>query len=246
MITSVTNNNIKSWVKLVNNSQYRRKTKSCIIEGETMVREAIKLNLVTTILIKENSKLLNNFNINTEILSEHCFKKISKLNSVEIMAIVNLPRNEIKWQTYSKILVCDRLQNPDNLGSLIRSAHAANFDCIITTPGSADIFNPKTLRASTGSVLRFTCLQMPEKTLFTHLKDNFFTTFGLAANGNYDLFKQKPTGKVALIVGNEGQGLSQTILSAIDYKTSLPINNQVESLNAAIAASIAMYKISWG
>lgn len=237
-ITSINNEYIKEISKL-NEKKYRDKSNKYLIEGLHLVTEALKYDIIDTIIIRED------FSYETDIkhiiVSNEVMKKLSDNPSIpKIMAIVYKKESTISGD---KILLLDRLQDPGNLGTIIRSAVAFNFDTIILSNDTVDLYNSKVLRSTQGMLFNINILRQDLTSVINELKNNNYTIYGTKVDNGNDVKKINNTNKFALIIGNEGTGISDNILKQCDKYLYIKMNNNCESLNAGVAASILMYEM---
>ncbi len=142
------------------------------------------------------------------------------------------------------IIVSAGLQDPGNLGTIVRSAEAFGASGVIALPGTVSIWNAKALRASSGSAFRLPVVSATLKDLFTTLRANRIRTLATTADGGTPAQQLDLTQPLTLFIGNEGSGLSPELLNQCDDRITIPTPGPVESLNAAIAASILLYEAS--
>lgn len=237
-ITSINNEYIKEISKL-NEKKYRDKSNKYLIEGLHLVTEALKYDIIDTIIIREDFSYETN--IKHIIVSNEVMKKISDNPSIpKIMAVVNKKESTIKG---NKILLLDRLQDPGNLGTIIRSAVAFNFDTIILSNDTVDLYNSKVLRSTQGMLFNINILRQDLTNVINELKNNNYTIYGTKVDNGNDVKEINKINKFALIIGNEGTGISDNILKQCDKYLYIKMNNNCESLNAGVAASILMYEM---
>lgn len=237
-ITSINNEYIKEISKL-NEKKYRDKSNKYLIEGLHLVTEALKYDIIDTIIIREDFNYETN--IKHIIVSNEVMKKLSDNPSIpKIMAVVNKKESTISG---NKILLLDRLQDPGNLGTIIRSAVAFNFDTIILSNDTVDLYNSKVLRSTQGMLFNINILRQDLTSVINELKNNNYTIYGTKVDNGNDVKKINNTNKFALIIGNEGTGISDNILKQCDKYLYIKMNNNCESLNAGVAASILMYEM---
>lgn len=237
-ITSINNEYIKEISKL-NEKKYRDKSNKYLIEGLHLVTEALKYDIIDTIIIREDFSYETN--IKHIIVSNEVMKKISDNPSIpKIMAVVNKKESTIKG---NKILLLDRLQDPGNLGTIIRSAVAFNFDTIILSNDTVDLYNSKVLRSTQGMLFNINILRQDLTSVINELKNNNYTIYGTKVDNGNDVKEINKINKFALIIGNEGTGISDNILKQCDKYLYIKMNNNCESLNAGVAASILMYEM---
>lgn len=237
-ISSINNSYIKEINKL-NEKKYRDKLNKYLIEGEHLVNEAIKNNLIDTIIIRED------FSYNTTykniIVSNEVMKKLSDNKSIpKIMAVVNKKDNVISGK---KILLLDRIQDPGNLGTMIRSACAFNFDTIIISNDTVDIYSPKVLRSTQGMIFNINIIRCDLISVINNLKKDNYIIYGTKVDNGINIKEIKSLDKFALIIGNEGNGISNEVLEVCDKYLYINMNKKCESLNAAVASSILMYEM---
>lgn len=237
-ITSINNEYIKEISKL-NEKKYRDKSNKYLIEGLHLVTEALKYDIIDTIIIREDFSYETN--IKHIIVSNEVMKKLSDNPSIpKIMAVVNKKESTIKG---NKILLLDRLQDPGNLGTIIRSAVAFNFDTIILSNDTVDLYNSKVLRSTQGMLFNINILRQDLTSVINELKNNNYTIYGTKVDNGNDVKEINKINKFALIIGNEGTGISDNILKQCDKYLYIKMNNNCESLNAGVAASILMYEM---
>lgn len=237
-ITSINNEYIKEISKL-NEKKYRDKLNKYLIEGLHLVTEALKYDIIDTIIIREDFSYETN--IKHIIVSNEVMKKLSDNPSIpKIMAVVNKKESTIKG---NKILLLDRLQDPGNLGTIIRSAVAFNFDTIILSNDTVDLYNSKVLRSTQGMLFNINILRQDLTNVINELKNNNYTIYGTKVDNGNDVKEINKINKFALIIGNEGTGISDNILKQCDKYLYIKMNNNCESLNAGVAASILMYEM---
>lgn len=237
-ITSINNEYIKEISKL-NEKKYRDKLNKYLIEGLHLVTEALKYDIIDTIIIREDFSYETN--IKHIIVSNEVMKKLSDNPSIpKIMAVVNKKESTISG---NKILLLDRLQDPGNLGTIIRSAVAFNFDTIILSNDTVDLYNSKVLRSTQGMLFNINILRQDLTNVINELKNNNYTIYGTKVDNGNDVKEINNTNKFALIIGNEGTGISDNILKQCDKYLYIKMNNNCESLNAGVAASILMYEM---
>lgn len=146
----------------------------------------------------------------------------------------------------SRLLILENLQDPGNLGTCIRTADAFGFDAVLCVSDCVDAYNPKVLRSTVGSMFHIPVLRIEENisTLLTRVKEAGFTVYGAHPRGGAKAGdKRLFTGKCALIIGNEGAGLTEAAKRGSDSLVTIPMPGRAESLNAGIAASVLMYEV---
>ena len=143
-----------------------------------------------------------------------------------------------------KVLILDRIQDPGNLGTIIRSAVAFNIDTIICSPDTVDFYNPKVVRASQGMMFHIPIIIKNTNEVIRNLKNNDYKIVGTKVTNGKDVREASIYSHFALIIGNEGQGISRDIEELCDEYLYIKMNENCESLNASVAASILLYEIN--
>lgn len=238
MIESVNNEHIKNICKL-KLKKHRDEENKFLIEGYHLIEEALKENILEEVFILNNET--NTYEIKTTIVSEKVMKKLSNMQNTNI---VGLCKKRISQKIGNKVLILDKLQDPGNVGTIIRSAVAFDVDTIIITPNSVDIYNEKVLRASQGMFFKINFLEADIQTIIPLLKKEGHTIIGSTVTESTPLKNLENHEKYVLIVGNEGQGLSNETLNLCDIKVNIEMSSNCESLNVGIATSIILYEMS--
>ena len=168
-------------------------------------------------------------------------KKLSDNPSLpKIMAIVEKKKEE---SIGNKVVILDRVQDPGNLGTIIRSATAFNFDTIILSNDSVDLYNSKVVRSTQGMLFNINILRRDIKEEITNLKSKNYLILGTDVYNGSDVSKYTVNKKFALVLGNEGTGVSEEVKSLCDDNLYIKMNSNCESLNVSVAASILMYEL---
>ena len=244
VITSTSNEQIKKLIQLKEKSKVRKTTGTFTVEGKKMFVEIPAEDLVSVYVsetfLKENGELVKDKKY--QIVSDQVFKKISDTVTPQgIVAVVKQKSYSIDYiiekrnKEKSCIVVLDRLQDPGNMGTIVRTGEAAGISGIIMSKDSADIYNPKVIRSTMGSIFR------GPFSIVDTLKDNGITTYAAHLKG--ELYNSGSLTKdCALLIGNEARGLSEEISTKADKLIKIPMHGKVESLNAAVATAILMYE----
>lgn len=233
-IESLTNAHVKEWVKL-KEKKYRDETNLFIVEGDHLVEEAQKLGTIKEI-ISTDENVSADYYVTKEVM-----KKISNQKSPSpILAICN----KLKEQPLKgKVLVLDGIQDPGNLGTVIRSAVAFHFETIILSLDSVDLYNEKVIRASEGMLFHVNCIRTSLPEFLQSIKGEYQIITTNVKKG-INIKKVAKQEKIAIIIGNEGQGVKESTEKFADTFVKLAMNPACESLNAGVAASILMYEIN--
>jgi RNA methyltransferase, TrmH family len=221
------------------------------IEGLHLVQEAVKsgLNLDTVFLQEGNEELLQRFpsgDAEVLILTEDVFLSAAMTEHPQgVAALVEAPQFTVQAMFPSApgpaplVVIAASLQDPGNLGTLVRSAEAFGATGMILLPGTVSLWNAKTLRASSGSAFRLPVLALTAEAAFTALRDHGVRILAaVARDGDSEADLHGPS---ALLIGNEGSGLPEAWIAQADARVTIPFTGAVESLNAAIAGSVLLY-----
>ncbi|AUF83446.1 RNA methyltransferase [Mesoplasma syrphidae] len=247
-ITSVANSKIKEILKL-KDTKYRNQSQRFIVEGFHLVMEALNKGTVLTILgtghgIESLTSNIKNADQIIEISDSIAHKLSDTVKTQAVFAVCEMPKPSIDFQ--NNILLLDKVQDPGNIGTLIRSGASFNFKTIITAPNSVSFYNDKVLRSTQGTFFDVNLINDDLISVIKLLKTNGYTIIGTELHSSYkklaDLECQKYS-KVALLIGNEAQGISQTLLDYIDLNVVIEMRAGIESLNAGVAGSIIMYQL---
>lgn len=229
-IESLSNAKVKNWNKL-KEKKYRDEAGLFLIEGDHLIKEALKKQMVvSTIGLNETY----DYTVNSEIL-----KKISsqKSGTKEIAVVKKIEEKKVEGD---KILILDNIQDPGNLGTIIRSAVAFNISTIILSDDCVDLYNDKVIRSSEGMIFNINIVRKKLIEIIPKLKENGYTIYATTVNGK-GYFENDS--KIALVIGNEGNGIKEDILNLCDKNITIKMNKECESLNAGVAASILMYEL---
>ena len=236
-------------VKKLKERKYREEKKQFLIEGIRFVSEALVSDFhVDMVFITEDiiSKFENlNLNNTTKIysLSKQVFKEISSTENPQgIAALVNYNNINVKDRVGFYVLA-DKIQDPGNLGTIIRSAHASNALGVIITKGTVDVYNDKTLRATMGSIFHIPIIQDDELTFLRKLVDGGFKLLVSSLDTDKNFFDVDLKGEIIIAVGNEGAGISNEIMEFSSLKVKIPMPGGAESLNVSAASSIMMFEV---
>ena len=241
VITSLENEKIKNVVKL-GQKKYRDLTSKYVVEGLHLVEEAISADVVEEIFLVEGSNL--DFDILTTYISKEVMNKISTMeSSSEVLAICK--KKEYNKLIGNKLLLLDDVQDPGNLGTIIRSALSFDVDMIILSNNSVDLYNPKVLRATQGMYNHIPIMRGDLKEVIKDIKTKNIPVYGTNVEDGFDIknLTSEEKQSFALIMGNEGNGVSIDIQKLCDKNLYIPINKKVESLNVGVACSIILYEL---
>ncbi len=230
---------------------------SIALEGMHLVVEALRsgLELTTVFISQGHENLLRELNLDdsTEVLAlpSEVLSSAVTTESPQPIAALARPRNwawdqllTTQIAAQSLLIVLSGIQDPGNLGTILRSAEAFGATGVICLTGTVSRWNPKAMRASAGSVFRLPTLTASESKCFERLKSAGIRTLATSSHKAEPVGNQDLTVPVALIIGSEGGGLSPELAAQCDARITIPCPGPVESLNAAVAASILLYEAS--
>lgn len=240
VITSLDNLKVKYYYKL-SKKKYRDLYNEFIVEGEHLVLEAYKAGVLKEILLEEGEVLpidVEQLEVTREVL-----KKISNLNSPPKM--IGLCKKIIDTTIGKRILILDEIQDPGNMGTIIRSAVAFNIDTIVIGDGSVDVYSPKVLRATQGMIFHVPIVFYSIDKLIPILKKLKIPVYSTNVKYGSDVKSLSYEDKeiFSLIIGNEGNGVNPKYLELSDKFIYIPMNDVVESLNVGVATSIILYEM---
>lgn len=241
-IESVKNPQVKHWKKLLAKKE-RDKTKTFLVEGFHLVEEALRAKKVIEIIMNEKAELPQKWDyesIPVTMVTDQIIKELSDTETPQGVIAVCEQNSEdiIDGKTF---LLIDSVQDPGNLGTMIRTADAAGIDAVIVGNGSVDIYNAKVLRSAQGSHFHLPILREDLVGCIGNLKEKNIPIYGTALENGEIYTNTSPTNSFALMVGNEGNGISKELLSHTDKNLYIPIFGKSESLNVAVAAGILLY-----
>lgn len=238
MITSISNEKIKE-IKLLKNNKNILKEKKFIVEGEHLIIEAFKAGLLLeTFALDEKD-----YGVKNTVVSSNVMESISFLNTASsVIGICKLEDNETKLK--DKIIILDGIQDPGNLGTIIRSANAFGFNDIILSNNSVKKYNDKVLRATQGMIFNMNVITKDLASFIPYLKDNGYKVYGTDVVNGVNIKSITNCEKIAVVLGSEGSGISPLVKSLLDSNIYIPMNDSCESLNVGVAASIIMYEIN--
>ncbi|MDO5573211.1 MAG: RNA methyltransferase [bacterium] len=252
MITSSTNAKIKNIVQLNTSSKARREQGVFVAEGTKMFLEA-PADSIRQIFISESyyhrCEYLDRLEkLPYDIVEDSVFRKASDtMNPQGILCVIGQSCNDINAMLAKPqplLMVLEGLQDPGNLGTIIRTGEGAGVTGIIMDRNTADVFNPKVIRATMGSVYRvpFAYTENLPDTL-TQMKKQDIRIYAAHLSGHRFYYEEDYCSGSAFLIGNEGNGLSEHITGYADTRIKIPMQGQVESLNAAVSASVLMYEV---
>lgn len=251
MITSTSNQQIKNLIQLQKKGKVRREQDVFIVEGLKMYQEAPKDRIVKTYVSESFYKKYEKDSIwkgeTVEILSDRIFENVSDTKTPQgILSLVrqfHYDLQEVIKGANPLLMVIENLQDPGNLGTIVRTGEGAGVTGVIMSSETVDIYNPKTIRSTMGSIYRipfYYAENMKKIMQELHLKGILSYAAHLKGASTHDA--QNYRKGTAFLIGNEGNGLSEGLADMADTYIRIPMCGQVESLNAAIASAVLMYE----
>ena len=249
MITSKDNILIKQVMKLARESSYRNEQKLAVISGKNLVVEALKSDIIESVLVDESSiakytELLQA--IATDKIYHVSAKVMEKLNLVDtptdIVALIKIKEQIFEESIYSAdCVILDNIADPGNLGTILRAAVSSGVKNVLLTKGCVDIYNPKVLRSSAG--IQFGLNIFSAVNVLDFIAKYKEVVVATTPYTNDSLYAINLCDKVAWVFGNEGAGISQVLLDKIDKKIKIPMVGAAESLNVAMAATVCLFEM---
>ena len=241
-ITSLKNPKVAAW-KALKDRKGRRESGCFLVEGRKMVEEALASAFdVETVLVQEGMELPDGLTVPVYELPEYVLTAVCDTKTPQgIAAVVRMKEQSALGK---HIVVLDGVQDPGNVGTIIRTADAAGLDGVLLSNQCADVFSPKVLRATMGSIFRMnlrTTDDLPGE--LTKLREKGYSILSSQLDGTPFYEREKVAEQFALIIGNEGNGVSEQVQQTATHRVRLPMRGGAESLNAAIAAAIMMYEL---
>ncbi len=244
-IQSAQNPQVKQWKKLSMKKE-RDRSGLFLAEGFHLVEEAIKSpGTIAELIISEGIDIpprIDYKDIPVTNVTKDIFKSLSETETPQgIMAVCRQQHSLAAVETAETFLLLDAVQDPGNLGTMIRTADAAGIDVVIAGTGSVDIYNPKVLRSAQGSHFHLPVLTGRLEEWIPKLTEKGIAVYGTALEGARNYTEASPEERFALLVGNEGNGVSKDLLKKTTQNLYVPIYGKSESLNVAVAAGVLLY-----
>ncbi|WML54261.1 RNA methyltransferase [Neobacillus sp. PS3-12] len=244
-IQSVKNPQVKQWKKLLTKKE-RDKTGTFLIEGFHLIEEALKQpEQIIEIIVSDKIELPPRLDFGSNSITTVTDEISKELSDTETPQGIYAICRETVDQTYvekaNSLLLIDAVQDPGNLGTMIRTADAAGIDAVIVGYGSVDIYNSKVLRSAQGSHFHLPIVRGNLEEWIETLKKRNIPVYGTALENAKTYTEIAPQEEFALIVGNEGSGMNKDLLAKTTSNLYIPIYGQSESLNVAVAAGILLY-----
>ncbi len=253
MITSTSSSQVKYVLLLQKKAKARRENQEFVVEGVKMVSEAPKDRVVKVYISetydRNNSGFKNGLGISPdkiEIVSDSVFIHMSDTQTPQgVMAIIKMRTYNIEETLTDKALIIgiENLQDPGNLGTIVRMGEGAGVTGVIMSANTVDIYNPKTIRSTMGSVYRVPFIYVEDfAKVMADVQSQGANVYAAHLNGSVEYTEPDYTKKTVFLIGNEGNGLTEAAVNAASDLIRIPMEGEVESLNAAIACTVLTYE----
>jgi TrmH family RNA methyltransferase len=251
MIESSSNSQFKKIQKLKKNVRFRRSEGCFVAEGWKMTEEALQRGMVRTLYVSASAMETTSFSqqdVPVEVVSDKLFRELSDTVTPQgVLAVVSMPeyrREDMICSDEAALLCLENIQDPGNLGTMVRTAEGAGMSGVVLSSGCVDLFNPKVVRSTMGALFRvpfYVCEDIT--TEVESLKKDGFSIYAAHLEGTADYTEEEYSGRVGILIGNEANGLSDSLSELADKKVKIPMEGQLESLNAAVSAALFMYEV---
>ncbi|MFD1206529.1 TrmH family RNA methyltransferase [Sporosarcina contaminans] len=248
-IESAQNGLVKHWKKLATSKKDRDKSNEYIVEGFHLIEEAMKeKGSLLHLIIREDVQLPIDWDVSNIVTIEVTRAIAKELSETEQSQGVfahckQFTYSEEKIEGWRKYLFIDSVQDPGNVGTMIRTADAAGLDAVILGKGSADPYNPKTIRSAQGSHFHIPIVKGDLMEWCGRVKSKKIPVVGTGLKQAENYHSIKRCEQFALIVGNEGSGVASELLEQTDKVVKIPLHGKAESLNVAVATGILLYTL---
>ncbi len=255
MITSTSNSKIKNIIQLMTSSKARREQQSFVVEGMKLFQEAPAKQIRQILLTESCLEKIDNkeklAGLEYELVSDTVYKKMSDTKTPQgILCVIRMEKYELekllktlKGQAVH-ILISEGIQDPGNLGTIVRTGEGAGINLVLADEKTVDVYNPKVIRSTMGSIFRVPIVYTTNlREAISILKRENIVLYAAHLNGKNDFWKETYSDRTAVLIGNEGNGLSEETSEQADVLVKIPMLGNVESLNAAVAAAVLMYEI---
>lgn len=253
-ITSKDNKTVKNIIKLSSKSKYRKEQGLFVVEGIRLCTDAVRSGAeIETFICTEDAaqkypeavKELEQNAKNSFIVPSNIFSILSDTQTPQgVICVVKALDNKLHFDTINnKYVLLQNIQDPSNLGAVLRSADALGFCGVILTSDCCDIYSPKVCRGSMGAVFRVPFMICEDECEFVKEFNKFGKSYAAVVRGGTSITEFKYTETSLICIGNEGNGLTEDLVKACTYPITIPMKGNAESLNAAAAAGIIMWEM---
>lgn len=254
-IESRQNGTIKHLVRLAHDKKYRISTEEIFCEGAKMLEEALQsgAKIKTVLLGADAPPDMQPLVQRAEAAGATVFcapnpllRQVSDVQTPQHMVFSCVPPSfgQESLAAASRILVLDGVQDPGNMGTILRTADAFSLDAVVLGEGCVDPYAPKVIRATMGAIFRLPLVSLPLDKLFLICKEKKLPIYAAALAEDSVAVHQVPLSRCAIVIGNEGRGVCETTLQWCDRKIIIPMRGRAESLNAGVAAAVLMWEMT--
>ena len=257
MITSTSSSQVKHVISLLSKAKERKKNNEYVVEGSRMVSE-VPADLLVKIYMSERFQNNNSEYVkelvkkqgisddSIEIVADNVFDRMSQTQTPQgIMAVVRIKDNSLSDMLSGNplLILVENLQDPGNLGTIIRMGEGAGVTGVIMSPNTVDIYNPKTIRSTMGSIFRVPFIYVQDfGEAVSECQKSGVKVYAAHLDGKNTYLGEDYSTPTAFLIGNEGNGLTDDITKQADTLIRIPMEGEVESLNAAMACTILTYE----
>ena len=238
MIESINNEQIKE-IRKLNDKKYRNESNLFLVEGDHLVKEAYKAGYLKKLILTED---IYDFDVEKLLVSDKVLQSISELNNTSVIGVCKKVSTVLDLT--KNIVILDGVQDPGNLGTIIRSCIAFNINNLVLSNETVDLYNSKVIRSTQGMIFNINIIRDDLENTIKLLKDNNYTIYGTNVVNGIDIKDVKKDKKYAIILGNEGNGISNKINALVDKNIYIKMNDKCESLNVAVSGSIILYELN--
>ena len=238
VIKSLDNKRIKNLAKLLI-KKYRDEEDIFLVSGNHLVLEAYKNKYLEEVICTEDANIA--LDVKTTYVTYEVLKKLS--NNKNPQKVIGICKKLKEKELGNRLLILDDIQDPGNLGTIIRSSVAFHVDTIVLSNNTVDLYNEKVLQASEGMIFEINIIKRDIKEFINNIKNKEYKVYGTNVNGGKVVSKNNLESKYAIVVGNEGRGVSEEVLSLCDEYFYIPMSKSCESLNVGVATSIILYEL---
>ena len=255
-ITSRQNGALRHLARLGRECKYRRTTGEMLCEGEKMLAEALRSGVAPgVLLVREGAQGSLPDGLLDRAAAAGGTLYAAQDALFELASDVETPQNVIfsckqpVWTPAaldgcSQALLLDGVQDPGNLGTILRTAEAFALGAVVLCEGCADPFSPKVVRSTMGAVFRLPCVRLPLAEAVTRVREQGMSVYATALHADSVPLGTVPLGHAAVIIGSEGRGVTPQAIEMSDKRVIIPMHGRAESLNAGVAAAIVIYEMT--
>lgn len=241
LITSRDNSKIKHIRKLLDKKNSFNEG-LFVIEGENLIEEAIKNNLLTELYVLDGYPC--NYDFDYDNVTLDVMKSISSLSSTP--RLIGISKFINKSELGNRIVILDGVQDPGNIGTIIRNSVAFDVDTIVLSKGCVSPYNDKVLRSTGGMIYNINIVISDIESIIEELKKKNIKIYGTSLKSSISLQNMPKSDKYAIVFGNEGNGVSEKVLNKCDMNIRIDMNSSCESLNVGVSSGIVLYHMYKG